>query len=41
MKPAVVVEGGADVEAVTVPKLPTLARFGLVVGEDFSSKGSK
>ena len=34
-------EGGDDVEAVTGPKFRRLACVGLVVDEDFSSKGAK
>ena len=41
MKAAVVVEGGADVEAATGPKFPRLAGVGLVVGDYFATKGSK
>ena len=41
VKAAVLVEGEAAVEAVTGPKVPRLARVGLVVNEYFSSKGSK
>ena len=41
MKASVVVEGGADVGAVTGPKFPRLARVGLVMNEDFVSKGAK
>ena len=38
VKAAVLVEGGADVEAVTGPKVPRLASVGLVVDEGFASK---
>ena len=41
MKALVVVEGGADVEAVMVPKVPRLAIVGIVVGEEISTKGGK
>ena len=41
MKSAVVVEGGADLEAVTGPKVPRLAIVVLVVDEDPVSKGGK
>ena len=41
MKSAVVVEGGAYVEAVTGPKVPRLASIGLVGDDDFASKGAK
>ena len=33
------VEGGANVEAVTGPKVPRLASVGIVVDEYFSSNG--
>ena len=35
------VEGRADVETITGTKVPRLACVGLVVDEDFSSKGAK
>ena len=41
MKAAVVVEDGADVEAVTGLKVPRLVSVGLVVDENFASKGDK
>ena len=41
MKSAVVMEGGADVEAVAVPKVPRLTSVGIAMDEDFVSKGSK
>ena len=41
MKAVVVVEGGANIEAVTGPKVPSLASFGIVVDEEFESKGAK
>ena len=34
-------EGGANAEAVTGLKVPRLKRAGLVMGEYFTSKGSK
>ena len=41
MEAAVVVEGGANVESITGPKVPRLARFWLVLDGDFASKESK
>ena len=41
VKSVVVVEGGVNVEAVTVPKVPRLASVGLVVDDEFASKGAK
>ena len=41
MKTAVVVEGGAVVEAVTGKKVPRLARVGIVVDEGFASRWVK
>ena len=41
MKVVVLVEGRTNVEAVTGSKVPIIARVGLVVGEDFVSKGAK
>ena len=35
------VEVRLDVEAVTGPKVPRLARVGLVVDDNFASKGAK
>ena len=40
MKLVVVVEGGANVESVTGPKVPRLAHDGLVVDEDFYPRGA-
>ena len=41
VKSEVAVEGRAYVESVTGLKVPRLARVGLVVDEDFASKGAK
>ena len=41
MKAAVVVEDGADVEAVTGLKVPRLVSVGIVVDDNFAPKGEK
>ena len=41
MEAELVLEGGADVEAIPGTKVPRIARIGLVVDEDFESKGDK